>query len=60
MKPTPDDSINQRIVELGKDPDLIEKLTQSYAPSLYGLTKIKLTILYHLVGGVASERTGLT
>ncbi len=60
MKPTPDECIRQRVVELSKNPDLVEKLTELYAPSLYGLTKIKLAILYHLVGGVASERTGLT
>ncbi len=60
MKPTPDPSIPRRIVELSKNPDLVEKLTESFAPSLYGLTKNKLAILYHLVGGVAKERSGLT
>ena len=61
MKPNPpDDSINQRVIALSKDPDLIKKITESYAPSLYGLTDIKLAILYHLVGGVAKERSGLT
>jgi len=59
-KPTPDDSINQRVTTLSKDPDLIKKLAESFAPSLYGLTNIKLAILYHLVGGETRERGGLT
>jgi replicative DNA helicase Mcm len=61
LKPdTPDPSINQRVAELSKDPDLIQILTQSFAPSIHGLEKIKLAILYHLVGGVPKERNGLT
>ena len=56
---TPDPSINQRVTELSKDPDLIRKLTKSIAPSLYGMDNIKLAILYHLVSGVTKKRNGL-
>jgi replicative DNA helicase Mcm len=34
------------------DKNLINKLVQSLAPSLYGLKKIKQGVLYHLVGGI--------
>ncbi len=55
---TPDDSLNQRVIDLSRDPDLIKKLTESIATNLYGLTNIKLAILYHLAGGVSKERNG--
>jgi replicative DNA helicase Mcm len=60
MPNTPDQRINQRVAELSKDPDLIQILTQSFAPGIHGSEKIKLAILYHLVGGVPKERNGLT
>lgn len=61
MNPTtPDPCINQRIVELSKDPDLIDRLTASFAPSIHGHAEIKLALLYHLVGGVSKTRDGLT
>lgn len=56
MKPTPDDIIQKRIVELSKDPELIEKLTLSFAPGIICQWTIKLSLLLHLVGGVHSER----
>jgi len=57
---TPDPSINHRVTELSKDPDIIQRLVQSFAPSLYGLNNIKMAILYHLVGGVPREQDGRT
>jgi replicative DNA helicase Mcm len=53
---TLDPSINQRVTELSKDPDIIHKLVKSFAPNLYGLNNIKMAILYHLVGGVSNEK----
>ena len=60
MKPAPDDIIYQRIVELSRDPDLIEKLTLSFAPSILGHRIIKLALLLHLVGGVHRERNNFS
>lgn len=57
---TPDRSINQRVIGLSKDPDLVEKLIQSFAPSIFGQDCVKLAILYHLVGGVSKERNQLS
>ncbi len=34
MNSTPDECINQRVVEHGKDPDLVEKITLSFAPGI--------------------------
>ncbi len=53
---TPDPSILQRIVELSKHPDLLEKLTQSIAPGIIGHDEIKQALLLHLVGGVPKDR----
>ena len=59
MKPTPDPCILQRVVKLSKDPDLIEKLTEAFAPGIIGHKTIKQALLLHLVGGSPKQRTGL-
>ena len=60
MKPTPDPSIPRRVVELSKDPDLLEKLTEAFAPGIIGHDEIKQALLLHLVGGVSKDRDGYT
>jgi len=40
------------IREVSKDPNLIDKLVDSIAPSIYGFREIKEAILYMMVGGV--------
>ena len=44
--------------ELSKDPDLIEKLVESTAPNLVGLTEVKLAALYSIV--TASNKAGIS
>jgi replicative DNA helicase Mcm len=56
---TPDRSIEKSVIKLSKDPDLINRLTMSYAPHLSGLEIIKQAILYHLVGGTQKEENGV-
>jgi replicative DNA helicase Mcm len=46
------------VEEIQRDPNLIERLVESFAPSLYGLERVKLAILHHLVGGVPRSRNG--
>ena len=59
-KPPPDDSINQRVTALSKDPAHIKKLAESFAPSLYGLTNIKLAIRARVWLFFSTTKTPLT
>jgi len=42
----------EKIREVARDPNLMEKLVASIAPSIYGMEEVKEAILYALVGGV--------
>ncbi len=46
----------QEIVALSQDPDILEKLVVSVAPSIYGLEPIKQALLLQLFGGVHKQR----
>jgi replicative DNA helicase Mcm len=50
-----DSSIEHRLNELSKDPELTKKLVKSYAPNICRLERIKLALLYHLVGGTPNQ-----
>jgi len=60
LKPTPDSSIHQRVIALSKDPDLVKKLTMSFAPGIIGHNPIKQALLLHLVGGSPRTVDGYT
>lgn len=42
----------QKILELSKQPDLVERIKNSIAPSIYGYDEVKLAIALQLFGGV--------
>lgn len=42
----------KKIIELSKDPNIIDRLSESIAPSIYGLDIIKKTLVLQLFGGV--------
>lgn len=44
------------ILELGKDPKVFQKLTNSIAPSIYGHDKIKEALVLQLMGGVRKQK----
>jgi len=46
----------QKIKELGKDPQLRQKLVGSIAPSIYGYEQIKEAVLLQLFGGTHKQR----
>jgi replicative DNA helicase Mcm len=50
MEITKDDEA--RILELGKDPLIIDKIIDSISPSIYGYRHIKESIAYQLFGGI--------
>ncbi len=45
------------IIELAKDPKIVQKLISSIAPSIYGYDKIKEALILQLVGGVKKTRS---
>jgi len=48
----------QQIRSLARDPQIIEKIVSSVAPSIYGHTDIKTAVALSLFGGVAKDRQG--
>tara|TARA_Y100000310_G_scaffold345196_2_gene462580 strand:- start:673 stop:2706 length:2034 start_codon:yes stop_codon:yes gene_type:complete len=46
----------REIIELSRDPELNTKLINSIAPSIYGYSKVKESLLMQLVGGVRKVR----
>jgi replicative DNA helicase Mcm len=47
----------KKIIELSKDPKIINKLVNSMAPSIYGHDKVKEAIILQLLGGIKKVRT---
>jgi replicative DNA helicase Mcm len=47
---TPEDE--EKIREVAKDPNVVEKIIKSIAPSIYGMEEVKEAIAYMLFGGV--------
>jgi len=47
-----------QIRSLSKDPQIVDKIIHSMAPSIYGHTDIKTAVALSLFGGVAKERQG--
>lgn len=47
----------KKIVELSRDPKILNKLVNSMAPSIYGHDKVKEAIIMQLLGGVRKVRT---
>ena len=47
-----------QIRALSRDPQIIDKIVHSMAPSIYGHTDIKTAVALSLFGGVAKERPG--
>src|SRR5271170_1748254 len=48
----------QQIRALSKDPQIVDKIVQSIAPSIYGHTDIKTAVALSLFGGVSKEAQG--
>ena len=48
----------QQIRNLSKDPQIVDKIISSMAPSIYGHTDIKTAVALSLFGGVAKDRQG--
>ncbi|OQO11661.1 DNA replication licensing factor mcm2 [Cryoendolithus antarcticus] len=48
----------RQIRALSRDPDIIEKIVQSIAPSIYGHDDIKTAVALSLFGGVSKEAQG--
>lgn len=48
----------QQIRQLSKDPNIVEKIVNSIAPSIYGHTDIKTAVALSLFGGVSKEAAG--
>ncbi len=46
------DDDEKKIIELSKEPDIIDKFSRSIAPSIYGLDVIKKALVLQLFGGV--------
>ncbi|RLI76077.1 AAA family ATPase [Archaeoglobales archaeon] len=46
------DEEKKKIIELSKDPDIVDKIIKSIAPSIYGYEKIKEAIALQLFSGV--------
>ncbi len=51
-----DDKEMQQIIALSKDPQRMQKLVESIAPSIYGHDKIKEALLCQIAGGVRKKR----
>ncbi len=47
---TPEDE--EKIREVAKDPNIVEKIVKSIAPSIYGMEDVKEAIAYMLFGGI--------
>lgn len=47
----------QEILELAADPNILEKLRESIAPSVWGYKEIKESLLLQLFGGIQKEKT---
>jgi replicative DNA helicase Mcm len=47
----------KQIMELSRDPKILNKLVESMAPSIYGHDKVKEAIIMQLLGGVRKIRT---
>ena len=47
----------EEIIKLSKDPEILKKLVESMAPSIYGHDKIKEAILMQLLGGCRKKRS---
>ncbi|MBU2560931.1 MAG: ATP-binding protein [Nanoarchaeota archaeon] len=47
----------KKIIELSRDPKILNKLVNSMAPSIYGHDKVKEAIILQLLGGVRKVRT---
>jgi replicative DNA helicase Mcm len=47
----------QEIQELSQDPKILEKMTQSIAPSVWGHDEIKKSLVLQLFGGVTKKRS---
>jgi len=47
---TPEDE--EKIREVAKDPNIVEKIVKSIAPSIYGMEEVKEAIAYMLFGGI--------
>lgn len=52
------ESDEQQIRQLSKDPNIVEKVVNSIAPSIYGHTDIKTAVALSLFGGVSKEAAG--
>ncbi|KAL1595039.1 MCM DNA helicase complex subunit [Paraconiothyrium brasiliense] len=48
----------QQIRQLSKDPQIVDKIVNSIAPSIYGHTDIKTAVALSLFGGVSKEAAG--
>lgn len=46
----------KEILELGKDPKIFQKLSQSLAPGIYGHDKVKEALILQFMGGVRKKR----
>ncbi|RMF05911.1 hypothetical protein D6764_03655, partial [Candidatus Woesearchaeota archaeon] len=46
----------EEIIELSKDPQLVKRLVNSVAPSIFGHEKIKEALVMQMVGGMKKER----
>lgn len=49
--------MEKKILELSKDPKIIQKVIDSFAPGIYGHDQVKEAILYQFAGGVQKKRT---
>ena len=47
----------EKIITLSKNPEILNKLIEAMAPSIYGHTKIKEAIIMQLLGGVRKKRS---
>ena len=47
----------QQILELSADKDILKKLSESIAPSVYGFEKIKEALLLQLFGGISKKKS---
>jgi replicative DNA helicase Mcm len=50
------DEDEQQILELSQDPEVLSKLTESVAPSVWGYKEIKQALVLQLFGGVQKKR----
>ncbi|MFA5953036.1 MAG: minichromosome maintenance protein MCM [Candidatus Pacearchaeota archaeon] len=50
------DEDEQQIIELSQDPEILKKLSDSVAPSVWGYKEIKQSLVLQLFGGVQKKR----